>query len=280
MSARLLGECSVFLMILPLLFSGNVLADPDDQNDVNRCSNAPTGVTLCHSQFTAFKLPGNFDVSLLHPNVTHLTIRSTHGSNVVYTNFTAFPLRQALTKVYLYHFNQWPEDPRFPLGELFGGNKYHLRGLYFDQVKLLTLEEADFRGFNKLEDLVLDRCSLSAISPHVFDGLGRLPTGQPALPDYKPVLADVLIRRNDELTSLDWAFLKPISRSVKQVRLSSNNIENLTCSAPFILAQIEWVDLTENRQDSKTWPENVYRTFNASFVGRLVQRKYSKEGSA
>jgi len=227
-----------------------------------------------------FSLPGNFDVLLLgsHKNLTTLEIHSNYDNkNVVYANYTPFPALEKLTSVVFYGFNQQPEHPPFPLHGLLRHNTHHIQVLSLYHTKLLSLTKADFTGFAQLREITIENGKITSISRDVFEGLGVLPSGQ-LVPDFRPNVTKITIAKNEDLTSLDWSFLKPISASLKVFELHRSGVtaDSLTCSIPFILSNATGVIFTFNSGLTRL-PSAVYQTFNTTAPTKIFFCPYKSE---
>ncbi|OQV19774.1 hypothetical protein BV898_06313 [Hypsibius exemplaris] len=236
-----------------------------------RCSNIgeSTVYTNCHGSdgnFTPYILPDTFNVDGLHPRVKTLLIRRVD----VKKDYRPFPARELLQELTISKGNLALYDIRFPLNGLLIHVKRRIVTLRLSEVKLQTLTEQDFQGFEALETLSLVSCHIASISVSAFVGMNSnaVPLSSAAtIPNSH--LRTLAISWN-RLTSLDWSFLKPIAESITNIDLAGNglNIVKVSRSSPFTLSRATSVDLSSN--ELETIPTSILETFNASLNPQLA----------
>ncbi|OQV13619.1 hypothetical protein BV898_12162 [Hypsibius exemplaris] len=183
---------------------------------------------LKYGTTTSYLLPGQFDVSLLHAQITSFTLNSA----VLSADYAPLPLRSRLLSVAITEANLAAADIRFPFNGFLVNNKRHLEEVLFDNVKLLELKREDFSGFNQLRIAQFNRCQIGSVNVAVFEDLMAVPNGNPAS-GSQPQLQNIVINNNEVLKELDWSFLKPLAETIKTIELQSNGISAITRSAPF-----------------------------------------------
>ncbi|OQV15759.1 hypothetical protein BV898_10096 [Hypsibius exemplaris] len=162
----------------------------------------PAVRTLCEAEGNTYLIPDNFDMSLLQSEIGSLNVI---GGAARSDPVTPLPSRSTLLTVHLERFNTEASWPRFPIDRFFINVKAHLETLSLVNVKLLKLVSWDFKDFERLKTLRLVQVQVEVISATIFESL----TSESG----SPVLAHVEIR-DGRVSSLDWAFLKPIASSL------------------------------------------------------------------
>ncbi|OQV20033.1 Mast/stem cell growth factor receptor kita [Hypsibius exemplaris] len=182
----------------------------DDEVPHSACYNVPythnewpTVTTICKAVEDMYIIPDNFVVSRLHWGIGRLEIT---GGSVRIDPVTPIPSRSILLTVHLERFNTAKLWPPFPISKFFSNVKAHLELVSLTDVKLLKIRNRDFSGFQRLQTLRLIRVQVTEINYDIFESL--------TFEGSSPVLAHVEILHG-RVTFLDWAFLKPISESLK-----------------------------------------------------------------
>ncbi|OQV20041.1 hypothetical protein BV898_06043 [Hypsibius exemplaris] len=208
-----------WLLALPLsltFIGGGRAADGEDNQPVPHpfCQNilgdlGKSIVTLkCSSGRNLFILPDNFNVTHVHPIITHVIF---NGGVVLHHGVTSLPERPTLRSVQLYQFNEADTNPRFPVDTFFTNIKSHLKSIFLERVKLLYLQSTDLEGFVGLESLRLVQVQVDVLGADIFQSL---------MPDTAslPVLSNLEISRGT-IRAMDWSFLRPISKSLRVTRV-------------------------------------------------------------
>ncbi|OQV20042.1 hypothetical protein BV898_06043 [Hypsibius exemplaris] len=213
-----------WLLALPLsltFIGGGRAADGEDNQPVPHpfCQNilgdlGKSIVTLkCSSGRNLFILPDNFNVTHVHPIITHVIF---NGGVVLHHGVTSLPERPTLRSVQLYQFNEADTNPRFPVDTFFTNIKSHLKSIFLERVKLLYLQSTDLEGFVGLESLRLVQVQVDVLGADIFQSL---------MPDTAslPVLSNLEISRGT-IRAMDWSFLRPISKSLRTLNLDRLNL--------------------------------------------------------
>ncbi|OQV20040.1 hypothetical protein BV898_06042 [Hypsibius exemplaris] len=230
------------VLLLACLTRGT--ATPDDESIPHpSCQNVvsdaeqPTVTLACKDKRHEYIIPDQFNVSRLHSEVVHIIVM---GGLVRQDGITSLPERASLQTVTLEQFNLDYRSPRFPMDMFFIHVKSHLKRIRLQDVKLLYLASTDFEGFVCLEALQLINVQVKSLGTSIFQGL--MPDASP------PVLAHLEISRG-MIDNMDWSFLRPISRSLKNLTLDQLNLATDTwfCSgAAFKLEQTSSISLRNN----------------------------------
>ncbi|OQV20001.1 hypothetical protein BV898_06005 [Hypsibius exemplaris] len=228
--------------------------------------------TLC-TQSQEFVLPDTFNVSLVNADTEALWFRFT--TVIVKDNYNPFPnlphLRHFIMDLFYSDAN-----PRFPLNGILIHNKNHITHLDLTRVNMSGINRADFNGFVRLNSLRLDRCQITAIGKDIFEEIGTI-VDAPSLSGIYPQLEIFII--SDNIEQLDWAFLSPISRSLKILDLNKINLRNLTSTAdsnnPVFLESIRKLDMSNNMVS--TLPRFLYESLNLISLNEFDFTSYHQE---
>ncbi|OQV19992.1 hypothetical protein BV898_05996 [Hypsibius exemplaris] len=204
-----------------------------------------------------FLLPDNFNVSLVYADTEALMFDDTRV--IVKDNYIPLPYLPNLRYFILY--NRLATS-RFPLNGLLIHNKNHIFHLELLRVNMSGINKADFNGFVSLKYLNLFRCRITTIDKDIFEEIGMI-VDAPALRGIFPHLEIVIIEKHD-IEELDWAFLSPISRRLKELSLANNKLRSVTLTAdsnnPVFLQSIKRLDLSINKLS--TLPRVIYESLN------------------
>ncbi|OQV20045.1 hypothetical protein BV898_06045 [Hypsibius exemplaris] len=215
----------------------------DDEVPHSSCYNVPhthnewpAVATICKAVGDIYIIPDNFNISRLHWGIGQLNIT---GGCVRSNPVTPIPSRSILLTVHLERFTTTERYLRFPIDKFFSNVKSQLELVSLTDVKLVKITKWDFSGFQRLQTLRLIRVQVTEINDDIFESL----TSEGS----SPVLAHVEIRHG-QVTSLDWAFLEPISESLKSIHLEDLELaaKNIRCSRQFKLVQASTFFLRNN----------------------------------
>ena len=175
------------------------------------------------------------------PNLTHVSLVGNEGQ--LFRSLHSFPF------------------PRFLIN-----NRQHIIFLRMSTLRLTILTRSHFAGFNQLEEVRLSDCMIRQIDEDVFENLGDVAVGS-----HAPSRLTELFLINNEINTLNWSMLRPISQSVMRIIFRKCEIEGLTTTVNethFVLHQAYHIDLSYNQ--IKHVPPAVFSTLNTSLPFELV----------
>ena len=177
----------------------------------------------CMKHGAAFFLLNSYTMAAIHPNTSYILI---FGFVYSLAEFPTIPERSHLNTLTLSGSKEdMPYLDVFPFSLFLVNNKRHVGTLYLTHLKLKRLTRVDFGGFNQLQKLFIEECLIHNIDPDVFEDLGSLP-GDDGMSGFGSRITNIEIT-NNEITHLNWGFLKPISASL-QVHLNFSSVACIT----------------------------------------------------